>query len=32
VKFGMEEASMQNFTPNGAMCRPCGAKNLKTGL
>jgi len=21
-----------NFTPIGAMCRPCGAKNLKIGL
>jgi len=21
-----------NFTPIGAKCRPCGAKNLKIGL
>jgi len=27
VKFGT-----QNFTPAGATCRPCGAKNLKIGL
>jgi len=37
VKFGMEEgilvpSSMPNFTPIGATCRPCGAKNLKIGL
>jgi len=24
--------SMPNFTPIGATCRPCGAKNLKIGL
>jgi len=32
VKFGMEEggpSSTPNFTPIGATCRPCGAKNLK---
>jgi len=27
VKFGAP-----NFTPIGATCRPCGAKNLKIGL
>jgi len=37
VKFGMEEgtfgpSSMPNFTPIGATCRPCGAKNVKIGL
>jgi len=33
VKFGTEEgSSVPNFTPIGAMCRPCGAKNLKIGL
>ena len=34
VKFGMDEvpSSMPNFTPIGATCRPCGAKNLKIGL
>jgi len=41
VKFGMEEgtegplllpSSMPNFTPIGATCRPCRAKNLKIGL
>jgi len=36
VKFGMEEGtspfSMPKFTPIGATCRPCGAKNLKIGL
>ena len=26
------EISMPNFTPIGASCRPCGAKNLKIGL
>jgi len=31
VKFGMEEG-MPNFTPIGATCRPCGARNLKIGL
>jgi len=25
-------SSMPNFTPVGATCRPCGAKNLKIGL
>jgi len=30
VKFGMEEGP--NFTPIGATCRPCAAKNLKIGL
>jgi len=25
-------SSVPNFTPNGAMCRPSGAKNLKIGL
>jgi len=25
-------SSMPNFTPIGATCRPCGAKNLKIGL
>jgi len=25
-------SSTPNFTPIGATCRPCGAKNLKTGL
>jgi len=37
VKFGMKEGTfvpllMPNFTPIGATCRPCGAKNLKIGL
>jgi len=39
VKFGLEEgrgpsipSSVRNFTPIGATCRPCGAKNLKIGL
>jgi len=37
VKFGMGRgplvpSSMPNFTPIGATCRPCGAKNLKIGL
>jgi len=35
VKFGTEEgtpSSVPNFTPIGATCRPCGAKNLKIGL
>jgi len=43
VKFVMEEGTkpfgplsipsyMPNFTPIGATCRPCGAKNLKIGL
>ena len=44
VKFGMEEGTCmeegtfgpllhaKNFTPIGATCRPCGAKNLKIGL
>jgi len=37
VKFGVEEgtsvpSSTPNFTPIGATCRPCGAKNLKIGL
>jgi len=34
VKFGMEEwtSSMPNFTPIGATCRPCRAKNLKIAL
>jgi len=37
VKFGMEEwtfsqYSMPNFTSIRATCRPCGLKNLKTGL
>jgi len=42
VKFGMEDggwkrglsipSSMPNFTPIGATCGPCGAKNLKIGL
>jgi len=33
VKYGMEEwIPMLNFTPIGAMCRPCGAKNLKIVL
>ena len=25
-------SSLPNFTPIGATCRPCGAKNLKIGL
>jgi len=25
-------SSMPNFTPIGAACRPCGAKNIKIGL
>jgi len=30
VKFGMEKGTfMPNFTPIGATCRPCGAKNIK---
>jgi len=31
VKFGMDEgtSSMPNFTPNGATCRPCGAKKTQ---
>ena len=41
VKFGMGEGtargplvppSVPNFTPIGPTCRPCGAKNLKSGL
>jgi len=29
----MEEgSSMPNFTPIGAACRPCGAKNFKIGF
>jgi len=44
VKFGTEEGtfapteegtevpSVPNFTPIGATCRPCGAKNLIIGL
>jgi len=32
VKFGKEKDSMPNFTPIGATCRPCGAKNVKIGL
>jgi len=42
LKFGTEEgtdggensvpSSMPNFTPIGATCRPCEAKNLKIGL
>jgi len=34
VKFSMEEGTLSrpNFTPIGATCRPCGAKNLKIGL
>jgi len=35
AKFGTgegTEASLPNFTPIGATCRPCGAKNLKIGL
>jgi len=42
VIFGVEEgtsvpsskvpSSTPNFTPIGAKCRPCGAKNLKIGL
>jgi len=33
VKFGMQHgSSMPNFTPIGATCRPCQAKNLKIGL
>jgi len=33
VKFGIEDpSSMPNFTPIGATCCPCGAKNLKIGL
>jgi len=30
VKFGTE--AVPNFTPIGATCRPCGAKELKIGL
>jgi len=30
VKFGTEE--VPNFTPIGAMCRPCVAKNLTIDL
>jgi len=38
VKFGMEEGTYgsllhaKNFSPIGATCRPCEAKNLKIGL
>jgi len=37
VKCGMEEGTFgallhANFTPIGATCRPCGAKNLEIGL
>jgi len=40
VKFGTEEgtvgpsvpSSVPNFTPIGATCRPCAAKNLKICL
>jgi len=37
VKLGMEEGTFEvpstpNFTPIGATCRPCRAKNLKIGL
>jgi len=35
VKFGTEEEEgtfVPNFTPIGATCCPCGAKNLKIGL
>jgi len=40
VKYGVEEgtfgpkvpSSTPNFTPIGATCRPCGAKNLNIGL
>jgi len=36
VKFGIEEgtdpSAMPNFTPIGATCGPCVAKNLKVGL
>jgi len=37
VKFGVEEGTFgpllhAKFTPIGATCRPCGAKNLKIGL
>ena len=28
----MVPSSTSNFTPIGATCRPCGAKNLKIGL
>jgi len=29
---GVDHSSMSNFTPTGAMCRPCGEKNLKIAL
>jgi len=39
VKFGVQEGTfgsllhvIPNFTPIGATCLPCGAKNLKIGL
>jgi len=37
VKFGVEEGIFgpllhPNFTPIGATCHSCGAKNLKIGL
>jgi len=32
MEEGTEASSMPNFTPVGATCRPCGAKNLKIGL
>jgi len=38
VKFGTEEGTLgpllraKDFTPIGATCRPCRAKNLKIGL
>ena len=30
--WNLVPSSMPNFTPIGATCRPCGAKNLKIGL
>jgi len=34
MKFGVEKvpSSTPNFSPNGATCHSCGAKNLKIGL
>ena len=39
VKFGVKESTfplintfMPNLTPIGAVCRPCGEKNLKIAL
>jgi len=32
MEEGKVPSSMPNFTPIGATCRTCGAKNLKIGL